>query len=136
MLALDFALRSQYAVQELVNAVSTGAFKFTMCPLDITTPHTISFSHLIHEANTTTSQPPTPLREFTSAMLIRVRGLMKGFGLPDAMEMHDPMAVWYVLATAGRATGDWPEGWEGVERVFGVERKGEMTRGMCVIDRR
>ena len=52
------------------------------------------------------------------------------------MEMHDPMAVWYVLATAGRGTGDWPEGWDGVERVFGVERKGEMTRGMCVVDRR
>ena len=118
-----------------------------MCPLDITTPHTISFDKLIHDVDSHAGgKTDQPLKEFISAMLIRVRGLMKSFNLPDAMEMHDPMAVWYVIATVGtdprdRAGGQetgagWPEGWEGVKRVFAVERKGELSRGMCVVDRR
>ena len=127
-----------------------------MCPLDITTPHTISFDKLIHDVDSNSQaggKTEQPLKEFISAMLIRVRGLMKSFNLPDTMEMHDPMAVWYVIATVGtdprvrvggsaaggQETGKdtgWPEGWEGVKRVFAVERKGELSRGMCVVDRR
>lgn len=129
-----------------------------MCPLDITTPHTIHFDKLIHDMEADSNsqaggKTEQPLKEFISAMLIRVRGLMKSFNLPDAMEMHDPMAVWYVIATVGtdprvRVGGSaaggqeigkgagWPEGWEGVKRVFAVERKGELSRGMCVVDRR
>lgn len=122
-----------------------------MCPLDITTPHTIHFDKLIHDVDSNShagGKTEQPLKEFISAMLIRVRGLMKSFNLPDAMEMHDPMAVWYVIATVGtdprvrvggQKTGKsagWPEGWEGVKRVFAVERKGELSRGMCVVDRR
>ena len=133
----------QYAAQEVVEAVNAGTFSMSMCPLDITTPHTISFDKLIHDISTSSSpssSSPTPLQEFTSAMLVRVRGLMKGFNLPDALEMHDPMAVWYVIATVGTdprsAGGDWPRGWAGDKRVFAVERKGELSRGMCVVDRR
>jgi inosine-uridine nucleoside N-ribohydrolase len=129
----------QYAIQDILDAVEKNMFIFTMCPLDITTPHRIPFDKLIHSAESTSL---TPLRQFTSAMLIRVRGLMKSFGLPDAMEMHDPVAVWYTLATSGcedlgslLLEKGW-EGWTANRRVFKVERKGEMTRGMCVVDRR
>lgn len=62
-------------------------------------------------------------------MLVRVRGLMASFGLEDAMEMHDPVAVWYAISGS-------ESGWATQERVFKVERTGEWTRGMCVVDRR
>lgn len=131
----------QYAAQAIVDAVEAKAFNLTMCPLDITTPHTVAFDKLIHKVDTQTSQL-TPLQEFTSAMLVRVRGLMKSFGLDDAMEMHDPLAVWYALATSGCGQLDallnengW-QGWTAQRRVFRVERSGELTRGMCVVDRR
>lgn len=100
-----------------------------MAPLDITTPHTIDFAHLIHDPETAADKQATPLREFTSAMLGRVRELMASFGLEDAMEMHDPVAVWYAISGGEK-------GWSTQERVFKVERVGEWTRGMCVVDRR
>ncbi len=111
-----------------------------MCPLDITTPHTIPFSQLIYDDASNQINPPTPLREFTSAMLVRVRGLMKAFGLPDGMEMHDPLAIWYAISNPprrGLEVGSGGEGgWKTQKRVFKVERLGEYTRGMCVVDRR
>jgi inosine-uridine nucleoside N-ribohydrolase len=127
----------QYAAQEILDSVSNNLFSMTMCPLDITTPHTIPFSQLIHDS--TRTDPSTPLKEFTTAMLIRVRGLMKSFGLPDGMEMHDPLAIWYTLAcltTKGETGGGEAVEWKTEKRVFKVERKGEFTRGMCVVDRR
>lgn len=130
-------------------------FTMSMCPLDITTPHSISFDKLVHPSTSATGDKSdpipspdkpstssdaqlTPLREFTSAMLLRVRGLMRGFNLPDALEMHDPMAVWYVISTVGydARKGELPQGWVADMRVFNVERRGEVTRGMCVVDRR
>jgi inosine-uridine nucleoside N-ribohydrolase len=110
----------------------------TMCPLDITTPHTIPFSQLIHDAAISSCNPPGPLREFTGAMLIRVRELMKAFGLSDGMEMHDPLAIWYAVANPPRRDleGDGVDGWKTQKRLFKVERMGEYTRGMCVVDRR
>jgi inosine-uridine nucleoside N-ribohydrolase len=69
-------------------------------------------------------------------MLVRVRGLQESFGLEDAMEMHDPVAVWYTIAHAGLRTGETAKGWEVKGRDFKVERIGELTRGMCVVDRR
>ncbi len=109
-----------------------------MCPLDITTPHSIPFSELIQDESTPpSSRSGTPLRKFTTAMLGRVRGVMKSFGLPDSMEMHDPLAVWYALTHApGMALDQEQDGWRTVKRVFKVERVGELTRGMCVVDRR
>jgi inosine-uridine nucleoside N-ribohydrolase len=132
-----------YAAYQVLDGVKKGLFRLVMAPLDITTPHTIHFDQLIHTANGDAvsgeknqkeeGRALTPLREFTSAMLIRVRGLMQSFGLPDEMEMHDPVAVWYAIANP---VGAESEGWKTVPRVFAVERTGELTRGMCVVDRR
>lgn len=128
-----------YAAHEVLEAVKRGAFEMVMAPLDITTPHTIHFDQLIHDveqarAGANGRKELTPLREFTSAMLVRVRGLMKSFGLPDEMEMHDPVAVWYAIENGPhQAEGN---GWRTKPRVFSVERTGELTRGMCVVDRR
>lgn len=131
-----------YAAHEVLEGVKRGAFEMVMAPLDITTPHTIHFDQLIHDVEAaaaakekTDGRPLTPLREFTSAMLVRVRGLMQSFGLPDEMEMHDPVAVWYAIQNGPRAEEE-ENGWRTVPRVFAVERTGELTRGMCVVDRR
>jgi len=132
-----------YAAQQVLDACKTGAFEVIMAPLDITTPHQIPFDDLIHPDYPTNAPAPstatfasTPLRQFVSAMLVRVRGLQASFGLPDAMEMHDPVAVWYALAHAGLKPLDLASGWELQPREFKVERTGELTRGMCVVDRR
>ncbi|KAL7423465.1 hypothetical protein Q5752_001045 [Cryptotrichosporon argae] len=140
-----------YAAQAVVNACRAGAFALIMAPLDITTPHQIAFDDLIHPAVVASSgnpeqaevradyegTPPTPLQAFTSAFLLRVRGLQASFGNPDAMEMHDPVAVWYAIALAGAAGPvPVPDGWRVQPRAFQVERTGEWTRGMCVVDRR
>ncbi|KAJ9112666.1 hypothetical protein QFC22_006168 [Naganishia vaughanmartiniae] len=133
-----------YAAYQVMDGVKRGLFRLVMAPLDITTPHTIHFDQLIHTATARENgngngetagegKELTPLREFTSAMLVRVRGLMQSFGLPDEMEMHDPVAVWYAIENPIGAEG---EGWKTVPRVFAVERTGELTRGMCVVDRR
>ncbi|ORY35375.1 putative hydrolase [Naematelia encephala] len=119
-----------YAAVSILQAAKSGLFEMIMAPLDITTPHTVPFDDLIHEA------PSAPLRQFISAMLKRVRGLQASFGLPDAMEMHDPVAVWYAIAHASVPRGQSAEGWAVRGREFNVERKGELTRGMCVVDRR
>ncbi|KAK8854931.1 hypothetical protein IAR55_003670 [Kwoniella newhampshirensis] len=139
-----------YAADQILEAVKSGQIELIMAPLDITTPHMIPFFDLIHpsvipipnESGEVTAKPdPTPLESFVSAMLVRVRGLQASFGLPDAMEMHDPVAVWYAIANppGGRTRGEAPvlgQGWELKQREFLIERTGELTRGMCVVDRR
>ncbi|KAL1407338.1 hypothetical protein Q8F55_006760 [Vanrija albida] len=127
-----------YAFAFLLDEVKKGAFRLVFAPLDITSPHMIPFSDLLHPAligeDATGVAPPTPLQAFATSFLRRVRGLQAKFGLPDAMEMHDPVAVWYAIANRGRS--DLASGWAVKGRAFSVERNGEITRGMCVVDRR
>lgn len=131
-----------YAAAEVLTAVKEGLFPLVMAPLDITTPHQIPFTDLIHPSITGEGEvtaEPTPIEAFIGSMLVRVRGLQASFGLPDAMEMHDPVAVWYAIENAALpAIGvDAPaEGFTLRQRDFQVERSGELTRGMCVVDRR
>jgi inosine-uridine nucleoside N-ribohydrolase len=126
-----------YAAHMMLEAVKSGLFTMVLAPLDITTPHQIPFDDLIHSSYPADPDPSlSPLKHLTSAMLGRVRGLQASFGLPDAMEMHDPVAVWYAIAHAHLPDGQQEEGWKVKARQFKVERNGELTRGMCVIDRR
>ena len=135
-----------FAAQQVLDACKAGQFELIMAPLDITTPHQVPFDDLIHPGLVSgpdgsvpareSDTPPSPLRAFISAMLVRVRGLQASFGLDDAMEMHDPVAVWWALAQASRPVLDLAEGWELQPREFKIERVGELTRGMCVVDRR
>lgn len=127
-----------YAADSVLEAVKSGLFRIILAPLDITTPHQISFDDLIHPSYPSNPDPSlSPLKHLTSAMLGRVRGLQASFGLPDAMEMHDPVAVWYAIAHAHLPRGEEAApGWAVKGRKFKVERNGELTRGMCVIDRR
>ncbi|WVO15915.1 hypothetical protein L204_103580 [Cryptococcus depauperatus] len=135
-----------YAAATVLDAVRAGQIEMIMAPLDITIPHLIPFSDLIHpsvvpipDTNGLVKQKPepTPLEAFISAMLVRVRGLQASFGLPDAMEMHDPVAVWFAIAHAStRRLSPPAPGWTLTPQEFQIERNGEFTRGMCVVDRR
>lgn len=152
-----------FAAEQILTGAKEGKFELIMAPLDITTPHQVPFSDLIHPsiaaaaaaqggpAKLTNGYPlkgvktsptgehgePTPIQAFVGAMLLRVRGLQASFGLPDAMEMHDPVAVWFAIAHAGSTKlSSSIDGWGLQKREFRVERVGEITRGMCVVDRR
>ncbi|TFK54312.1 nucleoside hydrolase [Heliocybe sulcata] len=123
--------------------------RFLLLPLDVTTPHEISFplyKKLVDPAFDSTKSPSkaeekTPITHFTSSFMERTRELMRSFG-KDAMELHDPATVWCAIENppvADEATGAIPQlcpGWAAVERRFQVECKGEYTRGMLVVDRR
>ncbi|WWC71697.1 uncharacterized protein I206_105655 [Kwoniella pini CBS 10737] len=134
-----------YAANEILEGCKKGLFELILAPLDITTPHAIPFSDLIHPSimsfpNKTENEiktNATPLELFISSMLVRVRGLQASFGLEDSMEMHDPLAVWFTLNHSNQKRNSNPlKGWELKQKDFKIERIGELTRGMCVIDKR
>lgn len=122
-----------FAFDMILGASKRGEFRLVFAPLDITTPHSVPFSQLLFPS----AKPDSDrLKAFTTAFLKRVRGLQAQFGNPDAMEMHDPLAMWYAVANASRPNGALGHGWEVTPREFTIERTGERTRGMCVVDRR
>lgn len=74
------------------------------------------------------------------AILVRPRLVLKSLGLhADVFEMHDPLAAWFVIrhASAGIEGENGLKGdWETTKRRFVIERQGEWTKGMCIVDRR
>lgn len=142
-----------YAVRDLLTPDQPGQGlpieRFLLLPLDITTPHEMPFPFYkskvdaAFESTKAPSQPEgkPPLVHFTSSFLERTREIMCSFG-KDAMELHDVVAVWCAIANppvAEEAVGAIPRiqaGWQATKRKFEVERVGELTRGMLVVDRR
>ncbi|KAI0344690.1 nucleoside hydrolase [Trametopsis cervina] len=140
-----------YAVRALLNPEDPNKGipldRFILLPLDITTPHELPFPFYVEHVDkdfTDTKNPslPTlksPLVHFTSSFLERTREVMLSFG-KDAMELHDIVAVWYALENPPSPTSSGinslTDGWKAVMRHFQVERVGEITRGMLVVDRR
>ncbi|KAF8653594.1 hypothetical protein AX16_003872 [Volvariella volvacea WC 439] len=135
-----------YAVKELVLAPSSGGglplSKFTLLPLDITTPHELPFpiyQERVDPAFHSSGRPSIasekpPLTHFTSAFLERAREVMLKFG-KDALELHDIAAVWFAIENPP-SRQDLNTGWKVRKRIFDIERTGELTRGMLVVDRR
>ncbi|KAF9653936.1 nucleoside hydrolase [Thelephora ganbajun] len=122
--------------------------RFILVPLDVTTTHEMPFPLYRAEVDPefeNTSSPSNaarkpPLSHFTSAFLERTREVMLSFG-KDAMELHDPVAVWFAIENppGKESAGQSPllkRGWRATRRQFQVERTGEFTRGMLVVDRR
>ncbi|KAF9047333.1 Inosine/uridine-preferring nucleoside hydrolase domain-containing protein [Panaeolus papilionaceus] len=120
--------------------------RFLMLPLDITTPHELPFpiyKTRVDKAfeNTQTASialQKSPITHFTSSFLERTREIMLQFG-KDAMELHDIVAVWCAAENPPAPEGGPPtlaRGWLVNYRFFQVERHGEHTRGMLVVDRR
>ncbi|EJD43942.1 nucleoside hydrolase [Auricularia subglabra TFB-10046 SS5] len=100
-----------------------------LVPLDITSRHTLPFSALIHES------PSALLPALISTVLARPRRVLADLGYTgDVIEMHDPLAAYFVVKHA--AADNLLPGWKTVWRTFLTERTGEHTRGMLVVDRR
>ncbi|EMD37862.1 hypothetical protein CERSUDRAFT_123694 [Gelatoporia subvermispora B] len=142
-----------FAVQELLTPSHPSAglplSRFVLLPLDITTPHELPFPVYTRAVDPTFRSPrepsvpagKSPIVHFTSSFLERTREIMLEFG-KDAMELHDIAAVWCALANPPVVEEDeamgpaMAPGWRFVKRRFEVERVGELTRGMLVVDRR
>lgn len=108
--------------------------RFVLLPLDITTPHELSFplykTH-VDPSFTNSSLPSNPLEKspllhFTSSFFERTREIMLEFG-KDAMELHDVVAMWCAANNPPNAVEDGTlpglsEGWTVVHRLFQIER--------------
>ncbi|KAL0956158.1 hypothetical protein HGRIS_002319 [Hohenbuehelia grisea] len=138
-----------YAVRELLHPsqpeLGLPLERFLMLPLDITTPHELPFPVYKAQVDPTfentscpsLSKDKSPLTHFTSSFLERTREVMLEFG-KDAMELHDIVAVWCAIENPPVADAATPlnRGWKASRRTFEIERTGELTRGMLVVDRR
>ncbi|KAJ1307775.1 hypothetical protein OPQ81_001862 [Rhizoctonia solani] len=129
----------------VMDAAKSGGINLYLAPLDITTQHGVLYTHLIHPKlldgpllnGRELAQMMSPLRAFTSAFLYRVRRVTRELGQADVFDMHDPLAVWAGLVHAGSPRhAPLVKGWGAEQRDFLIERKGEYTKGMCVVDRR
>jgi len=139
-----------YAVKELL--ISTPLHqglplnRFVLLPLDVTTPHELPFPEYKRDVDSafhnsslpSISHNKSPLTHFTSSFLERTREVMLQFG-KDALELHDVVAVWCAIENPP-LLDDAPMAlapdWQGYKRIFDIERTGEITRGMLVVDRR
>ncbi|KAI5123677.1 hypothetical protein M0805_001705 [Coniferiporia weirii] len=166
-----------YAVKEVLIDAETALppDRVLLLPLDITTPHELSFplyaarvdpafgvpvpvpipvpdpdtpGELGMGRHNLKPPPRPPLTHFTSAFFERTREVMLEFG-KDAMELHDVVAVWCAVQNPPRPDDNddnghaaptlalaLQDGWEARYRLFQIERTGELTRGMLVVDRR
>ncbi|KAK2467831.1 hypothetical protein APHAL10511_000126 [Amanita phalloides] len=115
--------------------------RFLLLSLDITTDHELSFplyQKLVDPSFSSSLQPSmpsdkAPLHHFTSSFLEQTREVMIQFG-KDGMELHDIVAVWCAIENPPNTSLN--DGWVVAKRKFDIERMGELTRGMLVIDRR
>ncbi|KAF9445905.1 nucleoside hydrolase [Macrolepiota fuliginosa MF-IS2] len=141
-----------YAVKELLLSdnedLRLPLERFLMVPLDITTLHELPFpiyKRAVDPTFESASAAPSngsrksPIVHFTSSFLERTREVMLSYG-KDAMELHDIVAVWCAMEnppSPDDRTGDiLAPGWRALRRIFDIERFGELTRGMLVVDRR
>lgn len=135
-----------YAVKELLLGSTPGIplDRFILLPLDITTPHLLPFPVYKDEVDpgfceAITGHRAAPLTYFTSAFLERTRAVMLQYGT-DEMELHDIVAVWCAIenppTVESEGIPNLCAGWNGRFRQFDIERTGELTRGMLVVDRR
>ncbi|KAG7090896.1 hypothetical protein E1B28_009975 [Marasmius oreades] len=134
-----------FAVKEILCPAGEPPFpleRFLLVPLDITTSHALPFpvyKERVDDAFAGVSVPSvssmkSPLIHFTSSFLKRTRDVMLRFG-KDAMELHDIVAVWCAISHLP-SSEVLASGWVAERRIFDIERTGELTRGMLVVDRR
>ncbi|KAI9569734.1 nucleoside hydrolase [Boletus coccyginus] len=142
-----------FATKDLLCPVVPGSGlpleRVLLATLDVTTPHELPFPFYIRHIDPTfdsTWRPSvglgkTPLTHFTSSVLEHTREIMVTFG-KDALELHDVVAVWCAIenppetVVEENALPGLSPGWAAVKRKFDIERTGEVTRGMLVVDRR
>ncbi|KAF8995439.1 Inosine/uridine-preferring nucleoside hydrolase domain-containing protein [Cyathus striatus] len=140
-----------FAVKELLipsNSLSGLPMdRFVLLSLDTTATHELPFQlykSAVDPAFESSAMPSVaaekkPVTHFTSSFLERTREVMISFG-KDAMELHDIVAVWCAMQNPPKPEGQFNDtlatGWKANVRRFDIERTGEITRGMLVVDRR
>lgn len=143
-LALVNFFADPYAVAELLEQRPSGELppphqglplsRVLILPLDITTPHELSFPLYAQRIDTgfrpdrpSIAAGKSPITHFSSAFLQRTREVMLEFG-NDAMELHDVVAVWAaaknppVKDDAEEVDLGLMEGWGATRRKFAMER--------------
>ncbi|SMY20513.1 unnamed protein product [Zymoseptoria tritici ST99CH_1A5] len=115
--------------------------RVVLFPLDVTNYHLLArgeFRSLI----TPIVESKSPLGEWVSIFMNstfdKVETLQTDVSGDDvALQLHDPLCIWYCMAIAGSKSNNFPEQWKILEdEDLRVETAGQWTRGMCVIDRR
>ncbi|KAH7909966.1 nucleoside hydrolase [Hygrophoropsis aurantiaca] len=141
-----------FAVKELLTPpepeLGLPLERFVLLPLDITTSHELPFTlykDKIDPDFDSTLRPSdasakSPICHFTSSFLERTREVLLAYNM-DAMELHDIVAVWCAIenppvTSAKTSLPTMASGWEVTGRNFDIERYGDVTRGMLVVDRR
>ncbi|KAF7362085.1 Inosine-uridine preferring nucleoside hydrolase [Mycena venus] len=141
-----YAVKKLLIQAEIENPTLLPLDRFIMLPLDITTPHELPFPFYKDKVDPSfeTSAKPSdpsnksPLTHFTSSFLEQTRVVMLQFG-KDAMELHDIVAMWCAIGNPPVPDGcvdTLALGWSARNRIFDIERTGELTRGFLVVDRR
>lgn len=106
-----------------------------MLPLDITTPHELSFRFYKSKVDNKFASTAHPsdgnvkrlIPHFTSSIFEKTREIMLRFG-KDTLELHDPVAIWCAIENPPceeEVKGQGPtlqQGWKSVRRQFQVER--------------
>lgn len=121
-----------YAAQEVLKAATLNIIPLIEIPMDITLKYGVPFDEMMPLQ----SEKNHILQNFISALLVRPRKVYATLGLADELHMHDPLAAWFTIQHAETDDLKVDRGWSIVRRTFLIERKGEWTKGMCVVDRR
>lgn len=120
-----------------------------LCPLDLTTRHTLHLKTYVERVDPLFRDSSAPSEEgtkptihhFTSSILERTWEVMRKYG-DESFRLHDPAAVWCaitnppVLEEELEGLPKMQMGWKCQFRSFDIERTGDLTRGMLVVDRR
>ncbi|OAX42300.1 nucleoside hydrolase [Rhizopogon vinicolor AM-OR11-026] len=141
-----FAARELLVPTDLANGFPLE--RLILVPLDITTIHELPFPYYCQKvdptlesaANPSNADGKSPVVHFTSSVFERTREIMISFG-KDVLELHDIVAIWCAIENPPEINSVYglpgmSPGWTVVERTFDIERTGEITRGMFVVDRR
>lgn len=129
-----------FAVREVLglDKISAPHFplnRFVLCPLDLTTRHTLSLETYTERVDPLFKDSGSPSREdtkpviqhFTSSILERTREVMSELGIYE-LQLHDPVAVWCAIANPPEreeSTEEQPRmqtGWKCDSRIFDIER--------------
>ncbi|KIK97378.1 hypothetical protein PAXRUDRAFT_230975 [Paxillus rubicundulus Ve08.2h10] len=146
-------LADPYAAKGLLCPVVQGQGlpleRVLLVTLDVTRSHKLPFTFYIQHVdpdfdsttNPSVATEKSPVSHFTSSFLERTREVLLDLG-QDTMELHDVVAMWCAIDNPPEAFAkehnlpSLSPGWAAAKRKFDIERTGELTRGMMVVDRR
>ncbi|EPQ29264.1 uncharacterized protein PFL1_03019 [Pseudozyma flocculosa PF-1] len=161
-----WAARFLFEEAPLDPALNGRRLPIDLIPLDITSYHTIPYSRLVTaphgcsvdpqaEAELERTTHPSVLERYISTFLTHPRMVTNGYATPeefhpdkhDLFQAHDPLAVAHAVFVPvvgpssqqqqqQQEAGGAGAGWKHSLRRFRVECSGDVTRGMCVVDRR